>query len=63
MKYEVMHMVHRWIKSYLADRMQPVYLRNLDSVPETLCHDVQGSVLGPLLFIIYTGDMDNIICS
>ena len=47
-----------WFKSYLSDRMQKVMVRNAESEPRTIkCGVLQGSVLGPLLFIILIIDL------
>ena len=44
-----------WIKIYLEERQQTVIINNKHSSSETLtCGVPQGSVLGPLLFSIYT---------
>ena len=51
-----------WIQSYLSNRTQYAKLGNRSSSPVELLAGVpQGSVLGPLLFTIYTSPLSNII--
>ena len=53
-----------WFSSYLTDRAQQVKLCNLLSSPATLKFGVpQGSVLGPILFTLYTSPLSKIIDS
>ena len=52
----------RWFKSYFQDRTQTVQIGSSTSEPVTLKYGVpQGSVLGPILFTMYTTPLGNII--
>lgn len=53
---------HEWFKSYLASRKQCVIINGELSVPSQLTVGVpQGSVLGPLLFLVYMLPLRRII--
>ena len=49
----------RWIESYLTDRTQRFCIQGTSSNDVPLLYGVpQGSVLCPLLFILYTGELE-----
>src|SRR6218665_3256368 len=53
-----------WLRSYLCDRRQTVPFDGVFSTVRSLCSLVpQGSVLGPLLFLRYTADLDELAAS
>jgi len=55
-------MVHGWIRSYLTSRIQFVHFRASNSDPMMVsCGIPQGSVLGPILFLLYTADVVRIV--
>ena len=59
--YGIRGIASNFLKSYLSNRTQFVkYKDTVSSKQEVLCGVPQGSILGPLLFILYINDMHKV---
>ena len=54
--------INTWFRSYLHERKQSVCINGFESEIKSIHHGVpQGSVLGPILFLLYINDLNKCI--
>ena len=61
--YGIRGLARQWIKSYFSNRLQfQEYNGYVSSRANIMCGIPQGSILGPLFFLLYINDIINIAC-
>ena len=63
LSFGICGMTLKWSDTYIRERFQSVVINGLPSKPALLQYGVpQGSVLGPVLFTLYTQPVSHVMC-